>query len=58
MPKGKGKRMEVGLEPAIGENKKPKPANKPLPKSEPPTSLKQATKKAALSALERKKKKY
>ena len=57
MPKGMGYSMKVDLEPALGEKKTPKIANEPLPKTEPPMSLKQATKKAALSALEKKKKK-
>lgn len=48
MPKGIGYSMEVELEPALGKKKKPDTG---------PMSLKQATKKAALSALEKKKKK-
>jgi hypothetical protein len=48
MPEGIGYSVEVDLEPALGKKKKPDTG---------PMSLKQATKKAALSALEKKKKK-
>ena len=48
MPEGIGYSMEVDLEPALGKRKKPDTG---------PMSLKQATKKAALNAMEKKKKK-